>query len=231
VEAINMALKEQIEHAAAVTKWKADQQMRILKIQGQISDMESTIKGRVYALGESTLRLSEQGELRQASLLELTYQISSLKEQLVGLQQSLTAVKTESGPQRPQPQQSYSGLVCPECGEMLKGNFCPVHGVAGVLPAAPEPTTPVPSDGYLACPVCNQPLNGKFCPIHGAEGVWVEPTPQAYSSPEPWSNPNPESLPGFQSSESQPTSWSSYDPVPPEIPQPDQNERLNHDDL
>lgn len=226
-----MALKEQIEHAAAVTKWKADQQMRILRIQGQISDMENTIKGRVYALGESTLRLSEQGELRQPSLLELTHDIANLKEQLTGLQQTLTAVKTESSPQRPQPQQSFSGLVCPECGVMLKGNFCPVHGIAGVPASAPEPTTPVPSDGYLACPVCNQPLNGKFCPIHGVEGVWVEPSPLAYTSPEPGSHPVPETPPVYSSPDSQPTSWGTYTPVTPEIPQPDQGKTLDHDDL
>ena len=226
-----MALKEQLEHAAAVTKWKADQQMRILKIQGQISDMESTIKGRVYALGESTLRLSEQGELQQPSLLDLTHEIATLKEQLLGLQQTLTAVKTESGPQRPEAQQSFSGLVCPVCGAMLRGNFCPEHGVAGVLPSVPEPTAPFPSGGYFACPICNQLLNGKFCPIHGVEGVWVEPNPPAPANNKSFSDPNPETLPGFQSPESQPTSWSTYTPVPPVIPQPDQSDTLDHDNL
>ena len=190
-----MALKEQIEYAAAVTKWKADQQMRILKIQSQINDMESTIKGKVYALGELTLRLSEQGELQQSSLLESTNEIGALKEQLMGLQQSLTAVKTESGPQRPQEQQAFSGLVCPVCGVILKGNFCPEHGVAGVMPAAPQPSTPLPSGGYLACPICSQPLNGKFCPVHGAEGVWVEPKAPADQSQELWSPPAQEAPP------------------------------------
>jgi len=224
-----MALKEQLEHAAAVTKWKADQQMRILKIQGQINDMESTIKGRVYALGESTLRLSEQGELQHPSLLELTQEIASLKAQLLGFQQTLTAVKTESGPQRPEVPQSFSGLVCPVCGVMLKGNFCPEHGVAGVLPAAPEPTMPVPSGGYLACPVCNQPLNGKFCPVHGVEGVWVEPNPPAHTNSEPWSNASQETASGYENPESQATSWNTYNPVPSEDPQPDQSDTLEHD--
>ncbi len=226
-----MALKEEIEHAAAVTKWKADQQVRILRIQGQISDMENTIKGRVYALGESTFRLSEQGELQQPSLLEMTHEISALKEQLLGLQQTLTAVKSESGPQRPQPQQNYSGLVCPVCGVMLRGNFCPEHGVAGVLPSSPEPIRPTPTDRYLACPVCNQPLTGKFCPIHGVEGVWVEPNPPAQTSSEPWSSPSQEIPPTYQSSESQSTSWSTYNPLPPENPQTDQTDKLSHDDL
>lgn len=242
-----MALKEQIEHAAAVTKWKADQQMRILKIQGQISDMESTIKGRVYALGESTLRLSEQGELQQPELLELTREIAGLKEQLLGLQQTLTAVKSESGPQRPQEQQAFSGLVCPVCGMMLRGNFCPEHGVAGVLPSAPEPPASVPTSGYLACPICNQPLNGKFCPVHGVEGVWVEPSlpananPEPWSgsnqeippttSPEPWSDENQETPTAYQPPESQPASWSTYNPVPPEDPKPDQTDTLDNDDL
>lgn len=226
-----MALKEQIEHAAAVTKWKADQQVRILKIQGQINDMESTIKGRVYALGEFTLRLSEQGELQQPSLLEVIHEIAVIKEQLLGLQQTLTAVKTETGPQRPQPQQSYSGLVCPECGMMLNGNFCPVHSVAGVQVPVPQATSPIPSGGNLVCPVCNQPLNGKFCPIHGVEGVWAEPNPPAYSTPEPWVNPIPETPAGNQEPESQANSWSPFDPVPPEIPQQDQSDTLDHDDL
>ena len=243
-----MALKEQIEYAAAVTKWKADQQMRILKIQGQINDMESTIKGRVFALGEFALRLSEQGELQQSSLLELTNEIAALKQQLLGMQQSLTAVKSESGPQRPQEQQAFSGLVCPVCGVMLRGRFCPEHGVAGVPPSAPQPTSPLPSEAYLACPICKQPLNGKFCPIHGVEGVWVEPNPPAdhshelwspptqeappaYTSPEPWTTPGEESLPVSESSESQSTSWSTYNPEPPEVSQQDQNDTLNHDDL
>lgn len=225
-----MALKEQIEHAAAVAKWKTDQQMRILKIQSQISDMESTINGRVYALGESTLRLSERGELQQPSLLELTRQIAALKEQLLGLQQSLTVVKAESGPQRSQPQQSYSGLVCPECGAMLKGNFCPEHGVAGVPPVAPMTTAAEPSGGYLACPVCNQPLNGKFCPIHGVEGVWVEPNPPAYISPEPWSNSDSEIPSDVQFTESQPPSWNTFSPLPPEDLRPDQGKTIDQDD-
>ncbi len=245
-----MALKEQLEHAAAVTKWKADQQVRILKIQGQINDMESTIKGRVYALGESTLGLSEQGKLQQPELLELTREIAGLKDQLLGLQQTLTAVKTESGPQRPQEQQVYSGLVCPVCGMMLRGKFCPVHGVAGVVPSAPEQTAPTPSGGYLVCPICKQPLKGKFCPVHGVEGVWVEPNPPADTNPEPepWSDPDQETLPAFTSTEpwsspiqetpngnqnpgSQDPSWNTYTPVPPEIPQQDQSETLDHDDL
>lgn len=226
-----MALKEEIEHAAAVTKWKADQQVRILRIQGQISDIESSIKGRVYALGESTLRLSEQGELQQPSLLEMTHEISALKEQLLGLQQTLTAVKSESGPQRPQPQQNYSGLVCPVCGVMLRGNFCPEHGVAGVLPSSPEPIRPTPTDRYLACPVCNQPLTGKFCPIHGVEGVWVEPNPSVETSPETWSNPSQETPSTYQGPESQSTSWSTYNPLPSENPQTNQNDTLSHDDL
>ncbi len=196
-----MALKEQIEYAAAVTKWKADQQVRILKIQNQIGDMESTIKGRVYALGEAALRLSEQGELQQPVLLELTNDIAALKQQLVGLQQSLTAVKNESGPQRPQEQQAYSGLVCPVCGVMLRGKFCPEHGVAGVMPAAPQPPTPSPSGAYLACPICNQQLQGKFCPVHGVEGVWVEPNPPADTSPELWSPPIQDAPPADASPE------------------------------
>lgn len=260
-----MAFKEQIEHAAAVTKWKADQQVRILKIQGQINDMESTIKGRVYALGEFTLRLSEQGELQQPSLLESTHEIATLKDQLLGLQQSLTAVKNENGPQRPQEQQAFSGLVCPVCGAMLRGNFCPEHGVAGVMPAAPQPPAPFPSEGYFVCPICNQPLNGKFCPVHGVEGVWVAPNPPAYNNPELWSPPsqeappantapqtwsppiqqtpiadvNPEpwitpgqgAAPGSESSESQAANWNAYNPEPPEVPQSDQPDTLNHDDL
>lgn len=243
-----MALKEQIEHAAAVTRWKADQQVRILKIQGQINDIESTIKGRVYALGEYTLGLSEQGELQQPSLLEVTHEIAVIKEQLLGLQQTLTAVKTETGPQRPQAQQNYSGLICPECGMMLNGNFCPVHGVAGVPAPVPQQTSPIPSGGIFVCPVCNQPLNGRFCPIHGVEGIWVEPNPPAYSNPEPWtapipeapapspsseawSNPVPEAPPVSQVPESQANSWSSFDPIPPEIPQQDQSDMLDHGDL
>lgn len=243
-----MALKEQIEHAAAVTKWKADQQMRILKIQGQINDMESTIKGRVYALGEFALRLSEQGELQQSSLLELTDEIAALKQQLLGMQQSLTAVKNESGPQRPQEQPAYSGLVCPVCGAMLRGNFCPEHGVAGVPPSIPDPAPSASSGGYLACPICHQRLNGKFCPVHGVEGVWVEPNPPADHNPELWSPPteeappadnNPETwvTPGQEAgsdsegSESQTASWSTYNPEPPDLTQQDQSDRFKDDGL
>lgn len=215
-----MAFKEQLEYAAAVTKWKADQQVRIVKIQGQISDMENTVKGRVYALGEATMQLQEQGELTQPSLLDLTAQITGLKQQIVVLQQSLTAVKAESGPQRPQtqtqPQPAYSGLVCPQCGAMLKGNFCPEHGVPGVPPVNPQPvatTTPAaPADRYIICPVCNKLLNGRFCPEHGVEGVWmVTPTSQDNQT-------------------DQTSTWTAYEPQPPANPQAN-TENINPSDL
>jgi len=232
MEVIIMALKEQLEHAAAVTKWKADQQVRILKIQSQISDVENTVKGRVYALGESTLRLSQQGELQHPKLLELAAEIARLKEQQLVLQQTLTAIKAEGGPQLFQPQQSFSGLVCPECGAILKGNFCPEHGVAGVPPAttAPVPTT-ISSQGYLACPVCSQRLNGKFCPVHGVEGVWVEPTPPTPSSPNSWPDPKLETPSVSPGGESQQASWSTHNPVPPESPQQDQPSNVDHENL
>ncbi len=38
-----MPFIDKVSHAATVTKWKADQQMRLLKIQGEIYEIEQKV--------------------------------------------------------------------------------------------------------------------------------------------------------------------------------------------
>jgi len=186
-----MPLQDRIAHAAAVAKWKADQQMRLLKSQSRIGEIEGQIRIQKAALADKTLALYAQEQLTEDDLKQICANIATLHAQIKEQQSLQEAVRSE----RPPEQQSYSaayppaqpaevpamplsGLICPQCGRQLVGRFCPEHGVEGVLP--PQAAEPVQTDNatsQLVCPTCGKVLVGRFCPEHGIEGI-----PQSQSS-------------------------------------------------
>ncbi|HHY88566.1 MAG TPA: hypothetical protein GYA06_06595 [Chloroflexi bacterium] len=164
-----MSLKNRFSHAASVTKWKADQQMRILKTQGRINELEAQIKAQKAVLADAALAAYAQGNLAVPELLQICGVIEQIYAQVQVTQQELEAIRQEQPPALepfsadvPTSQPGYgpapaytpppagytpapttpSGLICPACGQPLTGKFCPVHGLAGIVPPA-EDETPV----------------------------------------------------------------------------------------
>jgi len=186
-----MPLQERLSHAAAVAKWKADQQMRLFRIQNQISGLENKIRSQKALLADTALALYAQERLSEDELKQICAAIAQLHEQIRQQQQLQEAVRQERPPEPQAYSVSYppsspspapaneptSGLVCPQCGRSLAGRFCPEHGLEGIQKpqsqsqeGSAESPVQAPT-GQLVCPVCQKPLSVRFCPEHGAEGV------------------------------------------------------------
>lgn len=172
-----MTFKAKVEHAAAVTKWKADQQIRIVKANKEISDMESQIKERIYILGETTMALADQGNVPQPELQSQLKDLVEMRKYFFQLQSSLEAIKNEASPPPPvepspniaQPYPVAQGLVCPQCGRPIVGKFCPEHGLEGVAPAPTSPQVPaspqMPSPMPEPQPYPEMPANPEFTEV------------------------------------------------------------------
>ncbi|MGD8604369.1 MAG: hypothetical protein PVF49_07345 [Anaerolineales bacterium] len=173
-----MKLKDRMEHAANVVKWKADQQRRILAKQGEIRDVEAQIRTLKSNLSQTAHELYEAGQLKEKALVEICDQIAESQADISTKENELEVIRNEEPPDEPESMDipegaELSGLICPECGRALVGKFCPEHGVEGVEPESKEQVVveaPVDSD-VLVCPECGRELSGKFCPEHGLEGV------------------------------------------------------------
>jgi RNA polymerase subunit RPABC4/transcription elongation factor Spt4 len=175
-----MSFQDRISHAAAVTKWKVDQQSRILKIQGQIRELENRIRVQKANLAEKALELYEQKNLHDQDLILICDEIANIHQEIRGKRNEEDTTKQERPPDMVYssnlpsdvPIGELSGLVCPQCGRTLMGRFCPEHGVEGVTVSGSTTSDPTnQSEGGLVCPTCGRKLTGEFCPEHGSRGI------------------------------------------------------------
>ena len=181
-----MPLQDRIAHAAAVTKWKADQQMRLLRSQSRIGEFESQIRTVKAALADKALVLYLQEQLVDEDLKQICANISELHRQIEEQQSLQDAIRSERPPEQPAYSSAYptaqpavlpqaetlSGLVCPQCNRPLVGRFCPDHGLEGVPSKTdPEPAEVTDVSLQLVCPTCGKILSVRFCPEHGVEGI------------------------------------------------------------
>jgi len=160
-----MSFLDKLGSAAAVAKWKADQQMRAMRVQNSIRDAEKQVTSQKSALADAALELYAQGSLAESSLAEICAAILQQNEQIRQLNENLERIQAEQPPSdapaapapspaapppaaaqppappvqffTPAPAAQPAGLVCPECGQALRGRFCPEHGVEGVPAPAP----------------------------------------------------------------------------------------------
>jgi|LSQX01.2.fsa_nt_gb hypothetical protein len=176
-----MTFKAKVEHAAAVTKWKADQQIRIVKANKEISDMENQIKERIYILGETTMALADQGNVSQPELQSQLKDLVEMRKYFFQLQSNLEAIKNEAPPPPPvepapniaQPYPVAQGLVCPQCGRPIVGKFCPEHGLEGVAPVPASPQMPSPMPEPQTYP--EMPANPEFTEVPVVPPATPEP--------------------------------------------------------
>lgn len=180
-----MPFQDRIAHAAAVAKWKADQQMRLFKSQSRISEIESQIRAEKASLADKTLALYAQEQLVEDTLMQICAGIAALHDQIKDQKSLQDGIRSERPPEQqvysavyPSAQttdsqsEALSGLMCPQCGRALVGRFCPEHGVEGIQiaqePKALQPTDP---DSQIVCPQCGKVLSTRFCSEHGVEGI------------------------------------------------------------
>jgi DNA repair exonuclease SbcCD ATPase subunit len=137
--------QEGLSRAAAVAKWKADQQRRLLNSQNQVRELEGQTKTLKARLADATLTLYTQERLGEDELKEICAAIAQLHEQIEEQKKLQEAIKNEQPPE-----QTYSATYPPS-------------------PPAQQPATV--ASGQLICPKCGKPVPVRFCPEHGVEGV------------------------------------------------------------
>lgn len=156
-----MSLQDRIAHATAVTKWKADQQMRLLKSQNQIREIEVQIREQKSNLADETLNLYAAQKLETESLQEICATIDALKAQIQEQLNLQEKIKQE------QPPQLVASTSRPEFVETQEATN--EDGRESNLGSS---SASVASDATgLMCPQCKRPLAVRFCPEHGLEGV------------------------------------------------------------
>lgn len=134
-----MPLQDQISHAAAVAKWKVDQQSRILKAQNKIRETENQISARKWALAEKTYQLFCASGINEEELTEQCQQIQMLYKNIDEMQLILESIRSESLPAQVHPSthpaQTDTGahIVCPKCHTPVPVRFCPNCGSEGII--------------------------------------------------------------------------------------------------
>jgi hypothetical protein len=146
------SIKDKVAYATAVTKWKVDQQVRIVRAQNSAHDLENQVRAQKAVLADTTLLLFANHKLVEEELISMCEKISQIHDQIQHTNQAIESIKQEQPPAdqtlyssmypptvNPSVKQEadvsslpLSGLVCPECGMALVGRFCQVHGKEGI---------------------------------------------------------------------------------------------------
>ena len=134
-----MSIQENLSRATAIAKWKADQQMRLLKNQNQVRDLEGQMKTQKARLADAAWALYAEQRLSEDELKEICAAMVQLQEQIHQQQVLQEAIKNEQ-----LPDQTYSATpvsstqasvgvthnLCPNCRNSieLQWKVCPRCG-------------------------------------------------------------------------------------------------------
>ena len=138
-----MPLQDTISKAANAAKWKADQQVRLMRSQSQVRDLEDKIKLQKSKLADTALALYVQQSLSEDELQQICAIIAQFHESIEQQRTLQEAIKNERPPDQvftssyppsstPSEAPKSGQLVCPKCGKVVPVRFCPEHGVEGV---------------------------------------------------------------------------------------------------
>ncbi len=168
---------DKIGSAAALAKWKADQQMRVMRVQNSIHDLEKQVNAQNASLANTALALYAQGALSDEPLRHICATIADLTEQVRQSTENLHQIQAE---QPPSDQPAQAQPPAPAAPAVPPAPAASTPTPFFTPPPAPAPTpvpTPAPMPApaeqaiVLVCPQCGQVLKGKFCPDHGVPGV------------------------------------------------------------
>ncbi len=197
-----MGFQRRLSHMAAVTKWKADQQMRLMRSQSDVRELEGKLEAEKLALADAVLAAHAEGTLDTLDLPPLIGAVDELKAQIAAALVQLEAIKAEEPPEM----EGVAPAVPAAPAQPVEIEAQPVEvelppaaaavAVAavevGTPPAEPAVVSPPVEIGtppveptraasaveaapaaqpVLVCPECGRVLTGRFCPEHGLEGV------------------------------------------------------------
>jgi hypothetical protein len=152
---------DRLRHAADVAKFKADQLLRVNRVQSEISNLRREIQTMREAIASAALDLHRSGGLLHAELEQLCVVIDRLNAQIAEREAAIAAIQAELPPQLATATTTYAATapaiqpaqpaprptrVCPHCGFGAPAHaaFCPNCGRP--LPKLAAPAEPVAAD-------------------------------------------------------------------------------------
>ncbi len=94
-----MSWLDRFSHGADVAKWKLSQQRRLLKIQGQIGDIEKNIIKHKGSLIELVMSMYSHGKLDDQDIVQICEDILKLQEHVRGKEEVAAEIKREKPPE------------------------------------------------------------------------------------------------------------------------------------
>ncbi|MCJ7658643.1 MAG: zinc ribbon domain-containing protein [Anaerolineales bacterium] len=161
-----MSLVDRFKHGVDLTKFKADQALRIREVEGEISNVKREIAGVREQIASTALKLHKEAPISNPELEELCLQVDQLFEQIGSKENVIEAIRIEQPPQIPeQASQDYPGYPCPNCSFKVPvgAKFCTNCGQS--MPE-PSPTSEATSHSTArVCSNCGAHLDtaGAFC--------------------------------------------------------------------
>ncbi len=148
--------KQNVGQAAAVAKWKADQLVRINKVQGEINKLKGEVNGVHEQIAHAVLEMRKQGQALPPDLEAVCANLDALQAQITEHETQLAAINAEQAP-----------------------------GSQPAPAAAPAPATPAPAGATKTCPNCHAsvPFASGFCPNCGFKFAPVEPQKTTVTCP------------------------------------------------
>ncbi len=171
-----MTLFDRFKHGVDVTKFKADQLMRINRIQGDIGSIKQDIS-RIYSkIAVTAIELHKNSTLTNPELVDLCTLIDQLNKDILEKESMIAAIRQEENPQFVLSANQYNPInPCPKCNfdVPMDAEYCPNCGnrmsvvvnptnldstYSGVVCSKCGTKT---QNGSEFCPQCGQPLNPK----------------------------------------------------------------------
>jgi RNA polymerase subunit RPABC4/transcription elongation factor Spt4 len=170
---------DRFKQAANVTKFKAEQLLRVQGVQNEIAGINQQVNGLRDRIAAAVLDLHQKGPLGIPELDEICASVDALQAQIAQKEAQITAIRNEQPPQAgaPAPQASappppaVEVKTCPNCHTSVPASamFCTSCGYNFQQePAAPE-AAPEDAPATQTCPNCHfeAPATSAFCPNCG----------------------------------------------------------------
>lgn len=178
-----MPLFGRLKHGVDVTKFKADQLLRINRVQGEIGDLRREILGVREKITNAVIDLHKQSTLSYPELQELCIAIDKIESQIAEKERQIASIRAEVPPQPvaypPAPIPAASTNPCPNChfAAPVGAAFCPNCGKP--MPAPSETISAEPASNSSKCANCglNIPAKAAFCPNCGKPVTSASETP------------------------------------------------------
>jgi hypothetical protein len=148
-----MGIFNQFKHGVDVTKFKADQLLRINRIQSEIDGLKPKIAEMHIRIGHTAYGLHQQGKLMDQELVQLCAVIDDLNRQIAEKEMLIAATRDEQPPQVQQPS-FQAAILCPSCNQPVSKGALFCMNCGGQLPKTCPQCGNLVSDNARFCTTC-----------------------------------------------------------------------------